>query len=60
MQGREVEAIDFCGQSVRAKLLECEECGRREFYIYVLEGGHEHLQCVGCGVSYCSGSCAEI
>jgi len=48
-------AVD--GSSKPARLMVCMDCSCDHFHIFVLEGGHQHLQCMRCAVSYCDGSC---
>jgi len=67
----EVNAGDGSGEKRKAKLAECDDEGCRlsrshlglpQFWIAFQVDGqdHFHLQCAGCGISYCplAGDCA--
>lgn len=45
------------GGTVRAEVIICPKCKSDTFHVYVLEGGHNHLQCTECDESYCDGKC---
>lgn len=46
------------GAEVKAHVILCPECGSDSFHFFVLEGGHDHMQCTKCDETYCDGSCA--
>jgi hypothetical protein len=56
---REIEVEDRDGGRRTADLARCGHCGREEFRVFQLRNqGHFHLQCGGCGTSYCPfGNC---
>lgn len=44
------------GHSTKARLCTCP-CGNPEWLIYLIDG-HQHLQCLRCGETFCDGSCS--
>ncbi len=50
------------GEKARAVLMVCEDCEGDAFNVYFIQGGkgiayHPHLQCTGCGSTFCQGNC---
>jgi hypothetical protein len=43
------------GSMVIAETIICEECDGDTFHIFIIKG-HNHLQCVACGVTFCGGT----
>jgi len=46
------------GHQAKATLFYCVECGTVDFIVFNVHGRvgqHMHLQCAGCGASYCRG-----
>lgn len=61
----EARAGDGSGDVVPAKRITCKQCGGSLFTIFFVEiahaegmAPHQHLECFGCGTSYCDGTCA--
>jgi hypothetical protein len=52
---------DARGEPKEADLATCSECGGETFLIYWIGGVYRHLQCAGCGASYCQheGPCSR-
>jgi hypothetical protein len=48
-----VTVVDDDGVSERAELMECPRDGCDTFVVFRLTNGSIHLQCRGCGTSYC-------
>jgi hypothetical protein len=48
------------GEELPAEFAACDDCDGQVFYIFVIDGNHQHLQCVECGVIYCDGSCGKL
>jgi hypothetical protein len=59
MNSREVEVLDADGNTTRATLIVCPECGGLHFAIFVVGAAHQHLQCSECGTSFCDGACGN-
>jgi hypothetical protein len=61
MTTKEVSVVDNRGIMVTALLMICDNCGGESFHIFVVPTpetkGHNHLQCTGCGESFCQGGC---
>jgi hypothetical protein len=54
-----VVARDGSGAETPANVVICEECDYAAFYLFILEGGHQHIQCAACDTTFCDGSCAK-
>jgi hypothetical protein len=54
---RQIMVTTQDGKSAPAVLMGCT-CGGEKFFSYIVQGGHQHLQCTSCGESYCDGACA--
>jgi hypothetical protein len=46
-------------EKLKSKAAQCPYCHSLNFVIFLIEGhDHEHLQCMGCGTSFCfKGKC---
>lgn len=54
MTTREEIIEDKDGNKITGLLAICENCGGEAFFIFSIHG-HNHLQCVNCGTSFCQG-----
>ena len=56
----EIMVTDDNGKEIPAMMATCESCNEYSFMVFIVEGmEHSHLQCIGCGLSYCPGAYCE-
>lgn len=53
MKHRQIIVHDIEGNERRAALCTCEDCGSEHFFCYLIDNRFPHLQCTGCGTTYC-------
>ena len=54
MRTREIEVSDVTGAKTRAQRVQCNLCQGEQWLVYLIQGQYQHLQCLGCGTSYCA------
>lgn len=59
MKFKEVNVSDLRGLRVAGRLIVCDACESETFHVFVISE-HSHLQCTGCGKSFCDGKCADL
>lgn len=52
----DVQVIEKNQSVISALMATCEQCNQSSFRILVVHG-HNHLECITCGTSYCQGDC---
>lgn len=59
LQHADILVHDQAGHPAHAKLFVCP-CGGQTWHVYRLgAGGHIHMQCETCQVTYCDGACSR-
>jgi hypothetical protein len=59
MKTKPVTVRDRNGQAEPADLIVCPDCEGARFCIYLIEGKHQHLQCLACETTFCDGTCTR-
>jgi len=52
----DIQVTDKDQKVIPAQMVTCEQCHQSSFRILVING-HNHLECITCGDSYCQGGC---